>query len=353
MSAPRRMRLLVIGDFRWHNGSSHVIREYVRHATLADMEIAVSRELGKRDGVITRHLPYCDNLNWATHVLVVFEGFPLLSGSDIERLDRAVPRSRRAVIDADGHWSSRVAVDADDNTWPCGSDAWRDHISAVADVVLQPALGHPATGAIAFPYFGLPPRGRRRAGFGRRRLDVQYVGSNWFRAAQLVDIMSVARQALGESGRLRVCGTYWDGTTMRGFESATAVDTESLRRLEVQVRPPVPFGMVVLRMGEALLTPVLVRPVLGALRFLTPRMLETLAAETLPVYREEDRYVGELYSDDRGEFCLDGSEDSFARVMRDRRRLSNSAHEIYAGLSDRFSYPVLVRKLRDVLSASG
>jgi hypothetical protein len=37
--------------------------------------------------------------------------------------------------------------------------------------------------------------------------------------------------------------------------------------------------------------------------------------------------------------------------MRDRRRLSKSAREIHARLSDRLSYPVLVQKLRDVLTA--
>src|SRR5207253_2895723 len=118
--SPRRprMRLLVIGDFCWHNGSSHVIREYVRHARHAEMEIAVSRQFGKRDRVIARRLPCCDDITWATHVLVVLEVAPLLSERDLGRLDRAVPRSRRAVIDTDGHWGSRVAVGEDDNTSP-------------------------------------------------------------------------------------------------------------------------------------------------------------------------------------------------------------------------------------------
>lgn len=344
MRRRRPIRLLVVGDFCWHNGSSHVIREYVRHARLADMEIAVSRQFGKHDSVIARRLPFCDDITWATHVLVVLEVTPLLSDSDLARLDRAVPRSRRAVIDADGHWGSRVAVDDDDNTSPCGLDAWREQIRALADVVLQPALGKPAEGAIAFPYFGLPPRRLRYAGLRRRRLSVQYIGSNWLRAPALFEVMSAARRALGSGSRLRVCGTNWGASTTR-------VDTAWLQQLDVEVRPPVPFGTVISRMGDALLTPVLVRPVLGALRFLTPRMLETLAADTLPVYREEDRHIGELYLDGDGEFCLErGSEESIARVLRDRRRLSESAREIHARLSDRLSYPVLVRRLRDLLT---
>ena len=43
------------------------------------------------------------------------------------------------------------------------------------------------------------------------------------------------------------------------------------------------------------------RPVLRALELLTPRMLETVAAHTIPFYREEDRYIGGLYGDETGE----------------------------------------------------
>ena len=340
------MRLLVVGDLGWHNGSSHVVREYVRHAADAGVEIRVSSQFGKRDEVIAGLLPFCDDATWATHALVVYEGFPYLSGEDVERLDAAVPRDRRAVVDADGHWGDRVAVGDDDNTWPCGREEWRDHLRAAGEIVLQPALGRPPDGATEFPYFGLPAR-RRAAVWPRRKLHVQYVGSNWFRADQVLGLMSAARAGLGDEARLRVCGTYWDGSHMDGFESATSVDPGRLADIGVEVLPPVPFGQVIGRMGDAMLTPVLVRPVLGALGLLTPRMLETLAADTIPVYRPEDEHIAELYGDER---LAVATPDDVARAVRDRNRLAKSARGIHRRLSEHFSYPVLLRRLRSLLT---
>jgi hypothetical protein len=251
------------------------------------------------------------------------------------------------VIDADGHWGSRIAVGDDDNAWPCGQEAWQEHLRAAGELVLQPVLGAAPEGAIPFPYFGLPPRSARRR--PRRKLHVQYVGSNWFRADQLLRLMSAAYDVLGEKSRLRVCGSYWDGTTMDGFEPATYVNPGLLLNLGVEVRPPVPFGQVVERMGDALLTPVLVRPVLGAMRLLTPRMLETIAADTVPVYRPEDGYIAELYADEGGDLAV-GSADDVARALRDRRRLARKALEIHARLAAGYSYPVLLRRLRSLLT---
>src|SRR5688500_4345740 len=134
------MRILVIGDFRWNSGSSHVIREYVRHAPGLGMEIAVSAQFGSRDEPITRELPYCDDLGWATHLLVVLEGNPFLNTEDLEQIDRVIPRSRRAVVDADGHWAPVTRVRDDDNTWPCDHESWHRQIADIADLVLQPAL---------------------------------------------------------------------------------------------------------------------------------------------------------------------------------------------------------------------
>src|SRR4051794_8196968 len=99
------MRLLIVGDFAWNNGSSHVIREYVKHAPALGIEVALSAEFGSHDEEIARELPYCENFKWATHMLVVFESNPFLSTKDLELIDRVIPRSRRAVVDADGHWS--------------------------------------------------------------------------------------------------------------------------------------------------------------------------------------------------------------------------------------------------------
>ena len=120
-----RIRLLLAGEWGWDHGSSHVVREYVRHAAAADMEIAVARRFSKCDPRVMRHFPLRGDLRWATHLLIVLEAYPSPGHELLELIDGIVPRHRRAVVDTDGHWSSRVAVGDDDNTWPIGLDEWR------------------------------------------------------------------------------------------------------------------------------------------------------------------------------------------------------------------------------------
>src|SRR5579871_2959063 len=257
------MRLLVAGEFSWFSGSSHVIREYVDAGATLGLEVAVWTGAGSRDETIQHKLPFRDELSWATHLLIVYEGHPFLSAEQIDRIDSVIPRSRRAVIDADGHFAPYTPVGDDDNAWPCGSEAWRQHISAISDLVLQPSLAGPNPGATPFPYFGMPPVESEPRRSHSSRIDVQYVGNNWFRVDSLSEVFSAARTALGTNGTLRVCGKGWDGSSLPGLESATYADPAALRALGIEARPPVPFGHVAESMGDALISPVLMRPVLS------------------------------------------------------------------------------------------
>jgi hypothetical protein len=340
------VKLLVIGDFAWHNGSSHVIAEYMRHGPSVGIEVAVSSEFGSRDDRIMGHLRYCDDLRWATHLLVVCESRPLLNEEELNQITIAIPRHRRAVIDTDGHWASSTEVDGDNNAWPCGRHEWLRSMSEIADLILQPSLSPPAPGAVPFPYFGMPEPAVSAGG----NVDVQYIGSNWFRSTEVIEVFSDARSALGSKGTLRVCGTFWDGSNMPGFEVSTRADTVALKRLQIEVRPPVPFGDVVQRMGDATTTPVLVRRVLSELELITPRMFETAAADTIPVYRGADAYIGQLYQDE-GCFCL-GNEPqrTFAAIREDTDRFRAIAADVRARLLRDFSYPKILRQLRDLIA---
>ena len=341
-------RLLVLGEFSWFSGSSHVIRAYANHGPALGIEVAVATRFGSRDGRISRLLPLCDDPGWATHALIIYEGNPFLSEADLAALDRVLPRSRRAVVDTDGHWAPTTVIGDDDNTWPCGAEAWRQQLAAAADLILQPRLVAPADGAVAFPYFGLPepslPRRRRS-----RPIALQYVGNNWFRAAALLDLFAAARRALGPAARLRVCGRGWDGTVRPGFAHATWADPAALADLGVEARPPVPFGTVVARMGQAALSPVLVRPVLSALQMLTPRMLETLSAATVPVYLQEDAYIGRLYGDE-GALCLGAEPESAIGALFDQQEhLRERIETLRAQIARTYGYPAVLRHLRDLL----
>ena len=342
------MRLLVAGDFRWFSGSSHIIGQYVEHGLELGVEVAVSSELGTRDETIASVLPFCGELGWATHLLVIYEGRPFLSAEELARIDRVIPRSHRAVVDADGHWAPVTTAGDDDNTWPCGAPAWREAIAAVSDLVLQPRILGPFEGAISFPYFGMPDIAPAREPLAGPRVDLQYIGNNWFRLSSLVEVFRGGRAALGASARLRVCGRGWDGSVLAGFEAATYADPLILAGLGIEVEPPVPFGNVVASMGNAVVSPVLVRPVLSSLGLLTPRMLETVAAATIPVYRQEDQIVGMVWQDG-GELCLGAEpEAKLNEIFSNPARFQALATDLRERASDTFSYPRLLRRLREI-----
>ena len=88
------------------------------------------------------------------------------------------------------------------------------------------------------------------------------------------------------------------------MEEAYFTDPNYLQRLGVDVLPPVPFNDVITWMSKATFNPILLRPTFNRLRLVTPRMFETPAADTLPVFLVDGLHVRELYGDAAGELVL-------------------------------------------------
>lgn len=341
------VRLLVIGEFAYNSGSSNVVREYVRAGPAAGFDVRIAAAFGRSDRRVRAELPHEADPRWATHALVIYEGRPFLHNRSLAALEQAIPRARRLVVDCDGHCAPLVNVVGDDNGWPCGHDAWRRAFEAAGSVILQPSIAEAAPGTLRWPYFGMPPAspGSPRP----RRLTMQYVGNNWFRARALLEVFAAGRQAI-PSARLQVRGRGWDGSSLPGLEHGTYAAPADLAALGIRVARPAPFGRVTETMSQALLSPVLVRPVLSRLGLLTPRMLETAAASTLPVYTEADPQIAALY-DDGGALCL--GPDPAARIaviLDDLPRFEALAGDIRASLAGRFGYERNLSALRELLA---
>lgn len=341
------IRLLVVGEFAYSSGSSNIVREYVRAGPSAGFDVRIAASLGHSDRRVRAELPHELDAGWATHALVIYEGRPFLDEPALASLERAVPRARRAVVDCDGHYSPLVRVEGDDNAWPCGQAAWRAAIEAAGELILQPAIGQPSAGTVRWPYFGMPPSppGRDAA---RKRLTMQYVGNNWFRAKALVAVFATVRDAL-PSARLQVRGRGWDGASLPGLEHGTYADPAELRALGIRVARPAPFGRVAETMSQSVLAPVLLRPVLSKLGLLTPRMFETAAARTIPVYTEADPIVATLYADG-GALCLGANPAARLReILAAIPRFEGIAAELRERLAGEYGYEANLRGLRSFL----
>lgn len=332
-------RIAFAGDFHWQAGSSHMIAEYARAASAAGCEVRVSSKLSRLDGQIDAHLPLVDDLGWATHLVVVFEGRQFLKPDQIDMCDR-VPRHRRAVIDPDAHWGEHVRLGDDDSAGPLGHTEWQDLYRHLADLVLQPRLGALPEGATFFTYFGMPEPVPAR----QIEVDLQYVGANWWRWQEITTLFDAARPVFA---RLRVRGRWWDTQPHPDHPRATACVPSWFHDRKVEVGPPVPFGHVVGAMAEAALTPVLARPLLAQQRLLTPRMFETLAATgTLPVFSPALTYTRSLYGDAIDPFVLgDDLGEHLRRLHLDAPQHQAAATAIRKDLHRRFNYHAVLSRL--------
>lgn len=342
-------RLLFAGDFHWNAGSSHTIAGYARAAPAARCQIGVSAQLSRMDMHIGGHLPLIDDLRWATHLILVFEGRQFLSIRQREMCE-VIPRHRRIVLDPDGHWGPRLTRGADDSAGPYGHEAWRSLYRELGDIVLQPKIGSPLpAGAEFFSYFAMPSFREGADGpaaLAARPYELQYVGANWWRWDAFADLIEAAHRARPALRRLRVCGRWWTGPQHPDHPAATANKHGWLAEHGVEVSAPVPFGHVVDQMARAQITPILARPLLADMGLLTPRMFETLASGSIPVLPGELAYTTAIYGEHIKHFVLgaDPAED-LARLLRDGPRQRSRLQAVRQHLYHRFSYQRVVADL--------
>lgn len=333
-----QLRILFAGNFHWNAGSSHTLAEYAAAARRVGCEIAISTQLARMDAVVPRHLPLVNDIRWATHLALVFEGRQFLSPEQIDLCDQ-IPRERRVVIDPDGHWGPVARSGVDTTHGAYTPESWNDLYARLCDRVLQPRIGVPlAPGAEFFSYFGMPRIHRLATdapAADRMAYQLQYIGSNWWRWEGIVGVIVAAGRAGPAVRRMRICGRWWNGDRCRGHERATESEPGWLYSRGVEVAPSVPFGHVVAEMSRATLTPILARPLLASLSLLTPRMFETLASGSLPIIADDLGYLVNVYGCEAAQFLLVADTgDAVARLLGEygayRRVLAAIQQEVFA-----------------------
>src|SRR5262249_4866933 len=148
-----------------------------------------------------------------------------------------------------------------------------------------------------------------------------------------------------------ITGHGWDRAAPWTNDSiasdAYANDTAYLQRLGVTVTPPVRFDQVITSMGNGVFTPVIYRPLFENLQLVTCRTFETPAANTVPLFGLDPRFVEEIYGRAARELVLDGGhpEEIVRDVMRNPDRYVEIIEKIRRELAERHSYAARVREL--------
>jgi hypothetical protein len=285
-SAPR---IAMVGAFHRDAGATNALRGYIKAARGLGYDVRAS-SLGKLDPYVAAKLPVA-GADWKPDLMVlVFESAQFLAPERLSRIERLVPRSRRVVIDQDGMYSPMTVAGSDANhPTPESRAGWVALFDRLTNRILQPCVGQPPAGVERFLFFGLDRSERvaERRLPGPKPFDVVYVGSNWHRWDALVRLFDGLASVRSRLGRIAIFGKWWLHDTHPRRVEQTSSDPVFLSAHGVEVYPAVPFYEVHDTMGQGRLSPIFVRPVLGALGLVTPRMFETFAAATVPLLPTE------------------------------------------------------------------
>src|SRR5262249_46141916 len=209
-----------------------------------------------------------------------------------------VPRRLRVIIDNDGMYNDMIRVDGD-YTHPDPESSRRriELCDSLADKIYQPTY-HPARSNVGtFLFHGYEPAWEQPLELQPKEYGMFYVGSNWFRWRAMKRVLQAIEPIRAQVGRIGLVGHDWDAipswvdSPLR--EDAYFTDPEYLKRLEVEIMPPIPVEQVIPTMSRGIFNPVIVRPTFNHFRLVNPRLFETPAANTIPLFGLDVGYVRE------------------------------------------------------------
>ncbi len=270
---------------------------------------------------------------------------------DLEGPVKRSARRRRIIIDDDGMYNDLVRIDGDYNhPSPADSRLRRELYNSIADRIYQPSL-HPAPPNVgSFLFHGYDPDQEVPLDLSSKEYGMFYVGSNWFRWGAIRRILQGIQPIRCQVGRIGLAGHNWNASPwwveqpLR--DDAYFTEPAYLSQMGVEVLPAVPIEQVIPTMSRALFNPVLVRPTFNHMRLVNPRMFETPAANTIPLFSLDREHVTEIYGEAAGELVLNGDcTERVADVLRRPGYYIERVREIRRHLGVKHSFETRLREL--------
>jgi hypothetical protein len=305
------MKILFVIDRRVNAGSIQAVAGYVR----------AGDDLGHTIAVYGAPDPHHPSVRASADprafdfVVFLFESkLRWLSGLQLASLLAAVPRRRRAVLDADGMYNRVTSVEGyDHNHAGEGKRAeWLDYYRHLADKVMQPTFAPREAGVLALPFYGYDPAAQvGPAGPARKQYDLIHLGHNWWRWREIEGVLLPAvEQVRNRLSGVCFVGLWWDAAPpwaeALGLAEAFRTDPDRLRALGVEVCPPVSFSEVIATMSAARVNVMTQRPLFRRLRFLTSKYFELFCADTIPLVMVDADHAEAVYGPAGRELALTG-----------------------------------------------
>lgn len=352
------MRLMFFYNVGKDVGSAQTIHNYSRVSHTLGHEVVVYGR--QRSG---SKLNYSMDVESADLIVFVLESWlePHYPGFlNLVRLIGKTSRKRRVVIDNDGLYNNLIRVDGD-FSHPSEDEcrARNEFYESISDVILQPSLHPTHPNVRTFIFHGYDPRIEAPLDFSEKEFGMFYVGNNWFRWKAMRRVLQAIEPIRNRLGRIGLAGwswaemPYWVPSPLR--EQACYTDPEYLKKLGVEIMPAIPVDQVIATMSKGIFSPVLVRPLFNHLRMVNPRMFETPAANTIPLFDLDPEYVREILGEEALELVLP-SKDPEGKILD---MLSRPEHYfpilrcVRRHLSEKHSYEVRFRELIEVVRKKG
>ncbi|HEX2066283.1 MAG TPA: glycosyltransferase, partial [Candidatus Thermoplasmatota archaeon] len=174
------------------------------------------------------------------------------------------------------------------------------------------------------------------------------------------DLLPAIEEVRGHIGPIGFVGLWWDvEEPWQGaphYHLAFRVDGPRLRRVGVQVRPPVPYTEVIPTMSQARVNIMTQRPLLRHLKHLTSKYFELFCADTIPLVMLDPDHAALVYGPAGRELALhDGLHEGIGAklvdVLRRPAHYQAVVEAVRRHLATHHSYQHRVRELVAALQA--
>lgn len=349
------MKILFIMDKRVNAGSIQAVSSYV----LAGDELGHTIALFGRDDPRFPRVRFSTEVSAFDYVVFVIEsGLFWMSGLRMPRILSQVPRERRIIIDTDGMYNKTIAVAGYDRNHATDRDRsqWLAHYDLLSDKILQPTFEPREPGIGSLPFFGYDPNAQIcPSSSSRKQFDIVHVGHNWWRWPEISNCLLPAfEQTRTRFNRICFVGAWWDAppsSCARNLKAAFVVDREWLRRLGIQVKPPVPYTEVIPIMNTGCVNIMTQRPLLRHLKLLTSKYFEIFCADTIPLVMLDPEHAELVYGPAGRDLALcDGIAEKLLDVLSHPKKYREIVQEVRQHLMAHHSYQKRLQELVDVLS---
>jgi hypothetical protein len=339
-------------------GSGLVIQGYTEAARAIGHEVCV---YGRDNPKIP--LNYSIDVGSADAIIFLFEWTTQLRYEDqldMLRLMTALPRERRVILDGDGNYNDPFLVENDYNHKDAASSRrWCEICDSVTDKICQPTL-HPFRKHVRpFLFYAYNPSWEvpLSSGTASKEYGMIYVGHAKFRWWPMSRVLRAVEKVRGEVGRIGLVGHGWGelpwwATTMK-IEDSYYTEPDYLKKLGAEVMPPVPFKAVVETMSKATFNPVLLRPTFNTMKLVNPRMFETPAANTIPLFAIDKEHIREIYGEDAANNLVlhDGAPDAVANIVRRPDDFRDIQLGMRKHLAEHHSHAARLRQLIEIIKS--